>query len=127
MSVQEYVRDDFEEFIRLDPSVPKELRDSLRLKERTPKFLDNLTDEIIKCELAGIKLDRMKIKQMVYSLAAFFVRALKTQAEEMAMSDLARSARKAELEGDPVANKLDDHGNGDLTEELGIKIVDKGG
>lgn len=126
MTLQEIIRSDFEEFIRLDPTVPLALKNSLRLKERVPAFVDKLTGEIQASERAGIILDRHKIKRIVYSLSGMFVHLLKMKAHEMEMSDLARSAKKDSIEGDEIIKKFDDQGNADLSEELGIIITDKG-
>lgn len=126
MSFKEMIRADFEEFIRIDPSVPDGLRNSLRLTERVPAFIDKLAGEFMEAERAGIKFDRHKIKSTVYSLTATFVHLLKTKAQEMEMSDAAKSALKTEIEGDEIAKKFDDQGNADLSEELGIIITDKG-
>ncbi len=125
MTTIEIIREDFAEFIRVDPSVPEELRNSLRLTERVPKFVDNLAEQIHQIEARGIKLDRAKLKMMVYSLSGMFVHMLKTKANQMQMSEIAKSALKKDLEGDELTQKLDDQGNGDLTEELGIIITDK--
>lgn len=125
MTLKEMIRSDFEEFIRLDPSVPEGLKNSLRLKERSPVFLNNLVVEIENCDRMGIQIDRMKIKGIVYDMAKTFVGLLKVKADEMHMSDLAKSVRKAELEGDELVQKLDNDGNADLTEELGVIITGK--
>ncbi len=126
MTNLEIIRSDFEEFIRLDPSVPEGLRNSLRLTERVPAFVDNLAKEIAMVERRGIKLDRLKIKELVYSLSAFFVHNLRTKADQMHMSDLAKTAIRTKTEGDELIQKMDDQGNADLSEELGIVIQDKG-
>ncbi len=126
MTLQEIIRSDFEEFIRLDPTVPLALKNSLRLTERVPAFVDKLTAELQGAERAGIILDRHKIKGIVYNLSGMFVHLLKTKAHEMEMSDLARSAKKDSIEGDEIIKKFDDQGNADLSEELGIIITDKG-
>ncbi len=127
MNFKEMVIADFQEFIALDPSVPSELRDSLKVKERAPLFIENLTGqlhEIVRVK-PHIKLDRMKIKALVQGMTNTFIHLLKQKVEEAHMSDLAKSAMKAEIEGDPITQKFDDQGNADLTEELGIKIIDK--
>lgn len=122
MTIQEMVRADFEEFIRLDPAVPPELKTSLRLKERVPDFMDRLAKEIAQVEAGGIKLDRHKIKQLVYNLSAFFVHCMKVQADQMYMSDIAKTAVKKHSQ---ELEKFDKDGNADLTEEFGIIIKDK--
>jgi len=127
MSYREIVRSDFEEFIRLDPMVPEDLKTSLRLTERVPQFIDNLAAALIEVDRRGkVKLSRMKIKNIVFEQTAFFVHLLKTKADEMAMSDAAKSLQKSKIEGDPILQKFDAHGNADLTEELGIVIKDGG-
>jgi hypothetical protein len=126
MTLRELIRADFDEFIRLDPSVPEALKNSLRLTERVPAFVDKLTNEVKNAERAGHRLDRLKIKEMVYSLTGLFVHLLKTKANEMEMSDMAKSAMKTSIEGDEIIKKFDDQGNADLSEELGVIITDKG-
>lgn len=126
MSILNIIRADFEEFILLDPSVPDDLRKSLKVKERMPVFIDRLAAEIKQVESKGIALDRIKIKEIVYSLTGMFVHMLKTRAHEMQMSDAARSVARKEFEGDELTNKLDKEGNADLSEELGVIITDKG-
>jgi hypothetical protein len=125
MSIREIVRADFEEFIRIDPSVPNGLRSSLKLKERVPSFVDRIAAEIIQVEVSGVKFTREDIKMMVYDLSRIFVHLLKTKAHEAEMSDLARAAMKNQIEGDEIIQKLDKDGNADLTDELGVIIKDK--
>lgn len=125
MSMKDMVRADFEEFIRLDPLVPEGLRGSLRLRERVPQFVDNLARELSEAEAQGITFDRYKIKEIVYSLSKLFVGLLKTRADEMEMSDIAKTAARRALEGDPIKQKFDKDGNADLSDEFGIIIKDK--
>lgn len=127
MDIRQIVNEDFQEFILMDPSVPNDLRDSLRVKERSPLFINNLVGqihEVIRVK-PHIKLDRMKIKNLVYDMTKMFVHLLKVKADEMIASEAEKSRIKASIEGDEISQMLDDHGNADLTEQLGVIIKDK--
>lgn len=130
MTIQEMVRADFKEFIDMDPTIPRELKQALKHNERVPLFFDNLSHEIRKAEtvliLRGQKLDRMKIKMMVQSLAAYFVMNVKALAEQQMMSDAEKTRIKEQAEGTELEKKFDNEGNADLTEEFGLRIVDRG-
>ncbi len=122
MNLRELVRQDFEEFIRIDPSVPEELRRSLRLKERVPQAVDNLAEQLALAEKQGIIFTREKIKSTVYSMTAQFVHLLKTTVHEQMMSANAKTVLKNEIEGDPILSKFDKDGNADLSDEFGVII-----
>ncbi len=124
MSLRDIVRNDFEEFIRLDPSVPEELRNSLRVTERIPKAVDNLAKQLEEAEKHGIIFTREKLKDTVYSMTAQFVHYLKVLANESIMSEAAKTTQIKEIEGDEISKKFDDQGNADLSEELGVIITD---
>jgi hypothetical protein len=123
------VRSDFKEFIETDVSVPSDLRAALKSNERVPLFMDKLSDEIRKADAVirrrGGTMDRVKIKMLVFELTKQFVHFVKIKCEEHHMSDLAQKAIKTEVEGDELTKKLDDNGNADFTEELGVQIVDR--
>lgn len=123
--IKELVRADFEEFLRISKDVPQELKDSMKLKERVPRFVDHLAAELKACEDAGLTITRQKIKDVTYDMAAFFIHMVKTQAQEMLLTDAAKKAKAEAAAGDPILKKFDEHGNADLTEEFGVKIVDK--
>jgi len=126
MTLRDMVRADFAEFVKVDPAVPEDLRRALRTNERVPGFIDRLAQELQQVEDNGIKLDRLKIKMVVYELTATFVGLLKHRANEMEMSDIAKShARRVIQEQEEILNKFDKDGNADFTEEYGFKITDK--
>ena len=118
---------DYAEFIRMDPSVPNELRDSLRVHERTPIFIERIVGQIKEIERLKphIKLDRMKIKKLVYDMTQLYIALVKKQVDEMRMSDLAKEQYKKDVEGPKDLQKFDKDGNADFTEEYGFVITDK--
>lgn len=127
MTLREIVRTDFAEYIKVDPNVPEDLRRSLKTHERVPAFVDRLAMELKQVEDQGIKLDRLKIKMVVYDLTAVFVSLLKHRANEMEMSDIAKThARRVIQDQEEILDRFDKNGNADFTEEYGFKITDKG-
>jgi hypothetical protein len=126
MILKELVRADYKEFIETDLSVPSDLRTALKSNERVPLFIDRVSEEIRKAESVllrrGKKMDRVKIKLLVHEMTKIFIHLVKTRANENYMSEASKQVLKTKLEGDELIQKLDEHGNADFSEELGVII-----
>jgi hypothetical protein len=119
MTLRDQIISDYRERVALNPDIPSELRRSLNTHERVPVFVDNLLNEIRKFP-KNIKLDRMKLKSLVYSMTDVFILAVKTVAENRYKTDIEK-----EMIRQACADKfnLDKDGNG-LIEELGVEVRD---
>jgi hypothetical protein len=95
MDILHLVKADYQEAIRLLPSVDDELRRSLKSHARVPKFMEKLAGDISKLP-NHLRPDRARIKKIVYDTTEMFVHNLKRQADEMAMSDAKKAALIAE-------------------------------
>jgi hypothetical protein len=117
MGLREYIIDDYRERIELRSDIPSELKKSLRTNERVPVFIDNLKKAIDGIP-RKIKIDRMKLKNLVYDMTDIFINNVRTHCEQKHMSILERQmlAKRNEFE-------LDNHGNGRI-EELGVEVKD---
>lgn len=115
---------DFQECVAL-MQIDPELKRALRTNERVPLFVDNLVREVKACErvmfMKGKRLDRKKIKDMVYSMTTIFCKGLEAKAQAAYASEMEK-IRQQQLEAE--RNKLDKDGNADLTEEFGVLIKD---
>lgn len=124
-SIKEMVLEDFREAVRL-AKCSEELKRSMKTQERVPLFINNLTAQIKHAERVlfrrGKRLDRLKIKMLVQSMTSIFLNNIECKAHEMQMSDAAKTVIK---EKQDLLNKFDSDGNIDLTEEMGVKIVDR--
>lgn len=112
MNIREMVVEDFRERVRLNPNLSGELKASLKNHERVVPFINNLTVEINKIynNRKTFKLDRMKLKDLVYGLTDIFCQGM--------MNEHDNSKRKRDQ--DSIASQvaqLDDKGNG--TVEIG--------
>lgn len=89
--VRALCRADYQEYVAM-AQIPRELKDALKTHERVPVFVDNLAREIKAIERVrvGKRLDRMTIKKMVYDLTEMYIGAVKRQADERMMSEVAR-------------------------------------
>jgi hypothetical protein len=81
---------DYQQCVSL-ASVPDELKRSLKTNERVPVFIDNLVVQISRAK--GVS--RETIRTAVYDLTTTFLQLTHRKAEEMRMSDLARSTIEA--------------------------------
>lgn len=90
MSLVGMIRSDYQEFISMHShEYPKELIQSLKSTERAPLFLNSLAKEISIMEMRqGLKMDRMKIKTIVYDMTKTFLALLKRKADEASMSEM---------------------------------------
>lgn len=110
---------DYQERVAFDMSIPSELKVSLKSHERVPMFVDNLVKQI-NLFPKNHKMDRVKLKQLVYAMTDVFVLAVKRTAEDRYRSDMDKMIEKAKSE---VDYGLDKDGNG-LIKELGIEVKD---
>lgn len=122
MTTREMVIADFQERVRMNPDIPDDLKQALKTNDRVPMFVDNLVAEISRFDRLPkkVNVDRMKLKDLVYSMTDFFCFALKKYKDEQGMSDIQKLMHKAE------ANRgftLDNQGNGYI-EELGVEVRD---
>lgn len=120
MNYREMIVSDFRERVFLNSEIPSELKSALKYNERVPLFIDNLNAEINKIvnSRKTFKLDRYKLKMIVYDLTDMFCMAVKSEAENRYKSDLEKS-----LQAKPDYG-LDKFGNG-FNEELGVEIRDR--
>jgi DNA gyrase/topoisomerase IV subunit B len=91
--IRKLVEADYQEYLSLNKSqMPEGLYQSLKAHERIPMLFVNLSKELETIERRTKSLDRMKIKQVTYDMAQFFINCVKTQADEKQMSDAMKSA-----------------------------------
>ncbi len=90
MSLKDLIRSDYKEYIAMfGHQFPTELIRSLKHHERVPVFVDNLSKQLQLIERRKkIRLDRVKVKDIVYDMTKNFLTLLNRRADEMAMSDL---------------------------------------
>jgi hypothetical protein len=108
MDIAHLVKTDYQEAVRMLPSVDAELKRSLKSHERVPKFLENLSREISRLP-NHLRPDRARIKKIVYDMTELFVHNVKRQADEMAMSD---ARKQAEIAAAQAKKDLDMTANG---------------
>lgn len=123
MTVREMVLSDYRERVSLNPNIPGELRSALKTHERVPVFVDNLCKEIAKFDRLPkkIKIDRMKLKKLVYDMTDMFCLAVKSEADNRYKSDIEKAIMRRDSE---ERFKLDNEGNG-IVEELGVEVKDR--
>lgn len=111
------VRHDYKEYVSLHRNeYPSDLIDSLKTTERIPQLFDNLAREIKVTEKnSRIKLDRMKIKSIVYSMTEMFLTLLKRKADEMQMSE---SEKTRLINDDKKARSISDETAAEYEKEL---------
>ncbi len=119
MSLKSMIFSDYQERLSLSPDIPSGLRDALKNHERVPLFVDNLVKELNLIP-ASRKLDRIKIKNLVYQMTDLFINNAKQAAEDKYKSEIEKHRLQA-LGADPF--ELDKQGNGSV-EDLGVKISD---
>lgn len=112
MNIRNMVMEDFRERVKLNPNISGELKAALKTNERVPQFVDNLTAEINKIfnSRRNYKLDRAKLKNLVYDLTDTFCLGVMNEHDN----------KKRQAEADSLASQvaqLDDKGNG--TVEIG--------
>lgn len=128
MDVRQMVITDYQERVAMRDDIPSELKRALKSHERVPLFVDNLTREINKIPEArakakirrAFKMDRMKLKNIVYDLTDIFINNVKAMAEQKAMSEAEQERLRKKT--DDIYG-LDAQGNG-VVEELGVEVKD---
>lgn len=80
------VKEDYKEYLMINKSsLPDGLYESLKCNDRMPIFFFNLAKELTDVD-RKFRLDRLKIKDIVYSFAGQFVFLVKRMAEEKYMT-----------------------------------------
>jgi bacterioferritin (cytochrome b1) len=122
-SIREMILADYQERILTVQGIPDDLRRALKDHERVPLFVENLTREIKKIEQVKpkFKMDRVKLKSLVYDMTDVFWRAVKTTAEDKYKSEIERQIKSSSSED--LFKGLDAQGNGFIS-ELGVEVVD---
>lgn len=82
--LSKWIAEDYAEAIRLDTTIPTELKRRLKVEERMPKFLKNLEREL----QAIPDLSRVRAKELVYDMTAYFTKLLKKYCEDRYRSDM---------------------------------------
>lgn len=132
MYYKKFVRETYDEAIRLHPTINSELKIALKSNERVPAFIDYLADEIEIAQDAMIAKGAEKIKDetlkgLVYDLTNLFIQGLEKRANERMESDAMRLLRKAK---EDYKKDLDESATGNLTGDFaelakdGLKIGD---
>lgn len=122
-SIREMILADYNERIQTVQGIPDDLRRALKDHERVPLFVENLTREIKKIEQVKpkFKMDRVKLKSLVYDMTDVFWRAVKTTAEDKYKSEIEKQIKRATSED--LFKGLDAQGNGFIS-ELEVEVVD---
>lgn len=99
MYYKKFVRETYDEAIRLHPTINSELRLALKSNERVPAFVDYLADEIAHAQDVMLSTGREKIKDetikgLVYDLTNLFIQGVEKQAKERMESDAQKMLRK---------------------------------
>lgn len=118
-SLRQMIISDYQERVMTNPSIPSELKVSLKSHERVPVFVDNLVGEINRFP-SKIKIDRVKLKSLVYDMTDVFVLGVKATAEDRYKSDLDKMIAKEKAK---EQFELDNQGNG-VVKDLGVEVKD---
>lgn len=127
MDIKQMIRADYQERVALRQDIPSEFKKSLKTHERIPVFVDNLAKEIGKIPDARRKngqplrwkLDRRKLKDLVYSMTDLFISSALKHCEDRHKSDLQKALEKEQAE---KFKGLNNEGDG-VVEELGVEVV----
>lgn len=118
-NLRQWIMEDYQERVRLNPEIPDELKRALKTHERVPIFVDNLLGEIKKFP-KNHKMNRHMLKQLVYGMTDLFCKNAQTVAENRYKSDIQKELER-QAAADPF--KLDNQGNG-VIEEMGVEVHD---
>lgn len=87
------VYDDYKECVKL-ATINSDMRESLlRDNGRVPKFINNLTEQLVKVK----RLTRQTIKLVTYDMTEVYMKSLERFANERRMSDLDAAVKQAEI------------------------------
>lgn len=95
MDAKEFCRKIYRETIEKQDTVPSELKRALRTHERVPAFIDNLAKELLK---VNPRTSRVNLELAVRDLTLLFVGAVKTAAEQKALSPLALALKQSQID-----------------------------
>lgn len=105
MNARDFARKTYREYIENHLLIPTEFKRALKTHERVPRFIDNLSAQLLKIP-GGIK--RENIKKCVEDMTEMFWRAAMRKADEAAMSPLERALIRTQFERKQAAEKLSD-------------------
>lgn len=115
MDLRQMIIQDYQEKVAM-MDIPSDLKTALKSHERVPQFVDNLLKEINNFP-RKLKVNRYKLKSLVYDMTELFIKGVETTSKVRQMSEIERNALK------PKEDFLDNQGNG-TDPETGVKIVE---
>jgi hypothetical protein len=127
MSIKKMVYADYKEAVALS-SAHHDLKTSLKVHERAPKFLDKVAEEVEKVARSQPRLlDRQTIKTLVYDLTGFFLKGIEKQYREREESEIQKHVEKAKQDKEKQFKKatkeLDETGKTSID---GIEVIEDG-
>lgn len=108
MNLRELVIDEYQRTVTNHPTIPKELKKALRVYERVPAFLDNITKEL--AAPAFKNHSNNQIRKIIEDSTVFFINLVQRRAEEKAMSTAEMNRLKQAEVDKAVLNKAADTG-----------------
>lgn len=116
MFYSKFIRDTYNEAVRLHPSINSELKLALKSHERVPTFVDALAKEVEQVQNVMLSTGKEKIKEdtikhLVYDLTNLFITGIEKQAEIRQESDVKRMLREQAVS---YAKDLDESADGNL-------------
>ena len=99
MFYQKFIRDTYNEAVRLHPSINSELKLALKSNERVPTFVDALAKEVehvqdVMLASGKEKIKDETIKHLVYDLTNLFITGIENQYTIRQETDAARLLRQ---------------------------------
>lgn len=116
MFYSKFIRDTYNEAVRLHPSINSELKLALKSHERVPTFVDALAKEVEQVQNVMLSTGKEKIKDdtikhLVYDLTNLFITGIEKQAELRQESDVKRMLREQAVS---YKKDLDESADGNL-------------
>lgn len=120
MNLRELVIDEYQRTVRNHPTIPKELKKALKVNERVPAFLDNITREL---SVPAFKNhSNNQLRKIIEDATCFFLSLTQRRAEEKLFSE-AEKSRLKQIEIDKaILNKAADTG---IIDEEVVHVLSK--